>query len=180
MNEIWKDIKEYPGYQASNLGRIRTNNKVTITKRHGERHWKNRILKPKKLTNKYGRSDYRVELWRDGKHKTFLVARLVALTFNDLPLETKLTINHIDCNTLNNNIDNLEIVSREENIRQWFNTNFCKYQKNIKITNKTTGEIKYLTSMAKGCSYIKRTHSYLSTKIKNNIFEDNDYKWELI
>ena len=43
--EIWKDIPRYPGYQAPNLGRIRTHNKTTYTERHGERHWKDRILK---------------------------------------------------------------------------------------------------------------------------------------
>lgn len=44
MEEIWKDIPRYKGYQASNFGRIRTHNKTTYTKRHGERHWKDRIL----------------------------------------------------------------------------------------------------------------------------------------
>ena len=40
MEEIWKDIKNYKGYQVSNLGRVRTHNKTTYTKIHGERHWK--------------------------------------------------------------------------------------------------------------------------------------------
>lgn len=39
-NEIWKDIPGYNGYQASNLGRIRSHNKITYTERHGYRHWK--------------------------------------------------------------------------------------------------------------------------------------------
>ena len=45
--EIWKDIKDYPGYQVSNLGRVRTYNKITHTEKHGIRHWENRILKQK-------------------------------------------------------------------------------------------------------------------------------------
>ena len=47
MEEIWKDIKEYNGYQVSNLGRVRTFNKTTFTTKHGVRHWENRILKPR-------------------------------------------------------------------------------------------------------------------------------------
>ena len=49
--EIWKDIPNYNGYQVSNLGNVRTYNKITFTERHGERHWKNRILK-QKITKK--------------------------------------------------------------------------------------------------------------------------------
>ena len=44
--EMWKDIPNYEGiYQASTFGRIRTcEGKTTYTKRHGIRHWKQRIL----------------------------------------------------------------------------------------------------------------------------------------
>ena len=31
MEEIWKDIPNYNGYQVSNLGRVRTHNKITFT-----------------------------------------------------------------------------------------------------------------------------------------------------
>ena len=45
MNEIWKDIEGYPGYQVSSEGKVRTYNKVTFTKKHGVRHWENRYIK---------------------------------------------------------------------------------------------------------------------------------------
>ena len=81
MKELWKDIPNYKGYQCSNLGRIRTHNKVTYTKKHGIRKWNDRVLKQKKTKSKYGRCDYRIELWQNGKHKTFLVSRIIAFTF---------------------------------------------------------------------------------------------------
>ena len=44
-------------------GRIRTvNNKVTYSIRHGIRHWKGKILKPK-MQNDY-KTGYRVSLWK--------------------------------------------------------------------------------------------------------------------
>ena len=97
-NEIWKDIPNYSGYQASNLGRIRTYNKVTYTKMHGERHWKDRILSFKPSTSSRKNINqgmgYRVDLWKDGKPKTLLVARLVATTFLENLIDTKMTVNH--------------------------------------------------------------------------------------
>lgn len=89
--EIWKDIPKYEGYQASNLGRIRTHNKITYTKKHGVRHWKDRILKYKSVNSNTG---YRVDLWINGEPKTFLVARLVATTFLEDLIETSMTVNH--------------------------------------------------------------------------------------
>lgn len=180
MNEIWKDIPNYEGYQVSNLGNIRTYNKTTFTKRHGIRHWKDRILKQKISTNKYGRKDCRVELWNNGKHKTFLVARLVVFTFNDIPINSDLTTNHIDGNSLNNNLNNLEIITKKENIQHEFRTGLCKNQIKVKIEDKITGTIIFPSSLNEGNKYINRTHDYLSKKIKNNIFENDRYKWELI
>lgn len=51
------------------------------------------------------------------KRKTFSIHRLVCLTFKYNPDHENLTVNHIDENTLNNHIDNLEWMSISENIR---------------------------------------------------------------
>jgi hypothetical protein len=132
MEEIWKDIPNYNGYQASNTGKIRTHNKVTYTKRHGERHWKDRILKfkPSNPTRKSKQGvGYRVTLWKDGKPKDFLVARLIATTFLENLIETKMTVNHKDGNRLNNNVENLEWLSLGDNIRYGFQYNQYPYKK---------------------------------------------------
>ena len=49
--------------------------------------------------------------------KTFSIHRLVCLTFNYNSNHKNLTVNHIDENTLNNHIDNLEWMPLSENIR---------------------------------------------------------------
>lgn len=118
MKEVWKDIPNFEGYQVSNLGRVRTHNKITYTKMHGDRHWKDRILKYKGQTYETG---YRVDLWKNGKPNTMLVARLVAFTFYDEDINNhKLTVDHIDGNRFNNKLENLELISLAENIRRAF------------------------------------------------------------
>lgn len=182
MVEIWKDINGYGGYQVSNLGRVRTHNKTTITKNNVIRHWKDRILKPKKSTNKYGRNDYRVDLWNNGTHKTLLVARLVAFTFYEADInDSKITVNHIDGDSLNNTLTNLELVSRKENIQHAFRTGlYNNIEKKVKLTNKQTGKIIYPSSLAEGSKFMYQNKGYLSAKIINNIFENQEYKWELL
>ena len=99
MEEIWKDIKTFEGkYQVSNYGRVKN-----IQTNH--------ILSQALRLNGY----YQVTLWRkkyDGM--TITVHRLVAETFvpnpNNLP-----QVNHIDHNTLNNCVSNLEWCSAKYN-----------------------------------------------------------------
>lgn len=179
-NEIWKDIPDYPGYQVSNLGRVRTHNKTTYTKKHGTRHWKDRILKLKMQNRENGRKDYRVELWNNGKHKTMLVARLVAFTFFEKDFNDKsLTVNHIDCNSLNNNINNLELVSILDNVRHAFENDLYP-QKHTKIINKQTLEEHTFLSMSKASIFINKNDKYIADSIRRNKFENKEYKWELI
>ena len=178
MEEIWKDIEGYAGYQVSNLGRVRTNNKITYTKKHGYRQWKNRILKYKGKTYKTG---YRVDLWKEGKSKTFLIARLVAFTFQEQDInDLSLTVNHIDGNRLNNNVSNLEIISLKENIQHGFRTGLYHSSKKIKIVDKVTGTRIYPSSLAEGSKLIGFNQGYLSGKIKNNEWQNERYCWEIL
>ncbi len=178
MKEIWKDIPNYQGYQVSNKGRIRTKDKITYTEKHGQRKWKDRILHFKGKSYATG---YRVDLWKDGKPHTMLVARLVAFTFNGIDINNhKLTVDHVDGNRLNNNLDNLELVSLKENIQRAFKNNLYTCQKNIKIINKETKEEIIFMSMSKASLYIKHNHGYISHKVNKGIYENKDYRWELV
>lgn len=160
--ELWKDIPDYEGiYQASNLGRIRTApNKTTFTKRHGVRHWTSRILK--------GRGDFyetgrRVSLWKDGKPKDWLVARLVAITFLGKPTISCDTVNHINGNRLDNRIENLEWLSLADNVRHAFNTGLMPYKK-VKLFNKDCELV--FRSMSIAGNFIGRSNGYISNCIK--------------
>ena len=158
--EKWKDIQEYSGYQVSNKGRIRTFQKITKTTKHGDRRWKDRILKPKQ-----GR-DYcqRVELWKDGKHKTFLVHRLEAEAFLGKPISEDMTVNHKDGDRTNNNIENLEWMTRKENIQYGFKNNQYSTQKNCALEK--GGELQKFNSLSEASRYIGRSSEYISLCVK--------------
>lgn len=100
MKEIWKDIKGYEGfYQVSNLGRVKSLERVTIN---------NRIVHERILKLKRDRSGYkRCCLCKDRNRKFFGVHRLVAEAFipnvNNYPV-----VNHKDEVKDNNIVDNLE------------------------------------------------------------------------
>lgn len=182
-NEIWKPIPNYEkDYEASNLGRIRTAiTKTSYSKRNGERHWQQRILKYKSKNENTYKTGYRVDLWKNGKPKTYLVARLVASAFikNELS-NNKLTINHIDGNRLNNKIENLEWCSLSDNIKKGFETCLFSSQKKIKIINKITNEENIYRSLSLASQSMGFNNGYLSCQIKKGNYESLNYKWELI
>jgi hypothetical protein len=108
--EIFKEIKGYEGlYQISNLGNIKSTVRT-----------KDRILK--KAFDKCGYQI--VSLCLNKKKSTKTVHRLVALNFLG---ESKLQVNHKDCNKSNNKIENLEYVTALENIRHAIKNNRVNY-----------------------------------------------------
>ena len=163
-NEIWKDIPNYEGlYEASSLGRIRTKEgKTTFTQLHGVRHWKSRIMKGRGNNYHTGK---RVSLWKDGKCKDWLVARLVAITFLGEPIKNANTVNHKDGNRLNNKIENLEWLSIGDNLRHAFDNGLMPY-KRVKLYNEDCELI--FRSMTLASKHIGRSHNYISEKIKEN------------
>lgn len=177
MEEIWKDITNYKGYQVSNLGRIRTFDKTTYTKKHGIRHWKNRILKERLDKNNRTLSVY---LYKNGKGKSYLIHRLVAQEFLGFPKDKSMTVNHKDGNRLNNKLDNLEWLSLANNIKHGFENNLYSCQTNIKLTNKNNNYNKIFRSMAEASRAMNKNHGYISNKIKKQIYENKDFKWEKI
>ena len=111
MQEIWKDIKNYEGlYQISNLGKIKSLERK-VKNQKGNRTVKEIILKCSE-----GKSYVQVTLSKKNNYKTKLVHRLVAEAF--IPNPNNLSeVNHIDGNKHNNNVNNLEWVSRYDNMQ---------------------------------------------------------------
>ena len=100
IKEVWKDCKGYEGlYQVSNLGRMWSVK--------GQRYFTGSVN---------NRGYYATTLTaKNGKRKTEMIHRLVALAFLDNPNNYP-QINHKDENKLNNCVDNLEWCDAKYNI----------------------------------------------------------------
>lgn len=181
MEEIWKDIPKFKGYQASSLGRIRTYNKTTYTKKYGYKHLKNRILKFKPSTSSKGSSvgtGYRVALKVKGKWVDFLVARLIATTFLEDLIDSNMTVNHKNGNRLDNTVENLEWVSRKDNITYGFDND---QYKNVCTKCKLIGKGKTyeFRSMSKASEFLGRNKDYIvgALKQKHRIRDIQGYEY---
>ena len=140
--EIFKVIKEYPLYSVSTEGRIRKNSD-------------GKIMTPSKKSNGY----MTINLFmRDGRRKKELVHRLVALTFlnneNHLP-----EVNHIDGIRDNNRLNNLEWVTRAENVAK------SSLQRQIMIRRKNEGVWMSFDSIQDACAALGLTDSNVSACI---------------
>ena len=169
MKEIWKPVVGYEGiYEVSSWGNVRTAvGKTTYSTRHGcDRVWKQRTLK-QKTYNGRGRKDLKVTLYKDGKKKTWLVARLVGTAFVECDNPNALTINHIDGNSLNNRADNLEWLPLSDNIKVGFETGcYDSIQKRVSIKKRGTEEKKEFRSMSQASNYLGHHKNYLSLTLR--------------
>jgi len=117
-NEIWRDIQNYEGrYQVSNLGNVKSLDRFSNFK-NSKSLYKGKLLKQGKHScNRTIDMSYRVvSLSKEGKGKMFYTHRLVAETFIDNP-ENKKDVNHINGIRHDNRLENLEWVTRLENVK---------------------------------------------------------------
>ena len=119
MSEIWKDIPDYEGsYQVSNMGRVRSVDRVVTFNDGSMRKYKGKVLKPA-ITH---RGYERVVLCIDNGLTNKTVHRLVLETFKPHVNMNDLEVNHMDGNKLNNHLTNLEWLTRRDNMLHAHNT----------------------------------------------------------
>lgn len=121
--EIWKRINDYPDYEVSNLGRIKSLSRIST------RGFKlqERIIKGGIDTRGY----QMIHLSKKGIRKTFLVHRIVASHFIENPLN-KEDVNHINGIKTDNYVSNLEWCTTKENVNHAFRIGLCKSKKGLK------------------------------------------------
>lgn len=153
IKEIWKPIEGYEDfYQVSNLGHIKS-----LQGWNGHKYVKReKILNGWiSTTNEMSKRPYRrqlVSLIKNGKIETFRVHRLVAEAFIDNP-NNKPQVNHIDGNSLNNKVNNLEWATSSEN-------NYHAYKRGLKESNIRKFEKKIIKEYQDGASLNKIVDKY--------------------
>lgn len=126
--EIWRNIIGYEGtYLISNFGNIKS---------LPRKNTKGKVLNPSKNNRGY----LRVTLSVEGKTRYDSVHRLVAETF--IPNPKKLPeVNHLDGNKLNNNVENLEWVTKGQNQIHAYKTGLRKTTQKQRDTSRKNIEI---------------------------------------
>ena len=103
QNEIWKEIKDTNSYYyVSSCGRIKSY--------HG---YEAIILETNRNKSGYDRVDIIV----DGIRQTKLVSHLVAYAFLPMPEKPFMELHHKDLNKNNNNVNNLQWLSKMDHIK---------------------------------------------------------------
>lgn len=128
--EIWAEIRGYENhYEVSNLGRVRSIKS-----------------KPKILSQMLGKCPYyTVGLSLKGKVKVKYVHRLVAEAF--IPVrESRDQVNHIDGIKTNNNLSNLEWVTRSENSHHALKLGLLKINEKHPHTKITKEDVLFIRS----------------------------------
>lgn len=178
----YRPIPGYEGiYEASSKGTIwACDGKITYRKlKNGKRQkrtWERRQLIPKREKRKRSKHyDLRVDLWKNGDHKTKLVSRLIAAAFIPNPDE-KPAINHIDGNPLNNRPSNLEWVTFKENNRHAFATGLNKHSIRVVLKSNVNDFEKHFYSMAEASYWLKHNHAYISGLVSRGITQVGEYE----
>lgn len=155
MKEVWKDIPNYEDYQASNLGHIRSKDRVIISTRGGRRFYESVVLKFS--ITEFGYYQCTVSDTVNKTRKTGRIHRLVAMAFIANP-DNKPQINHIDGNKLNNNIKNLEWSTAKENNKHAIDTGLRRKRFMAKISIEDVKDVKRMLKSGMTPTEISKNH----------------------
>lgn len=188
--EIWKDIEDYPNYQISNFGRVKSKERYVNTIGGAKRKIKDKIIKPTLDSRGY----YVVSLYNEkGKSNPKSIHRLVCETFlenkNNYPV-----INHINVIKIDNRLENLEFCTQSHNIKEAYRLGLEKPNKTnlgkFGIKNKKARKIKQIDINTNEiinvfygvCEAGRKTginYRNIDLCLKNKRNYAGGYKWEL-
>lgn len=144
--EEWKDIVGYEGYyQVSSYGNVKSLDRNIMRKDGRMYHCYSHILIP---FQGYTCNYLLVQLSKNNITHKYMIHRLVAYAFLGLSIDSLLEVNHKDGNRHNNRVENLEIVTHQENINHSVIMNlkhdYGEQSTNAKLTNKDAAMIRQM------------------------------------
>lgn len=110
LNLDWKDIPGFTGYQASKCGMIMSCERHLIRSNGRPHTVLARIVKQRPDSKGY----MTVGLYANKKRIYIAVARLIHMTWKG-PIPMGMDVDHIDQDKLHNHVDNLQLLTPEEN-----------------------------------------------------------------
>ncbi len=166
--EVWKDIPEYEGlYQVSNLGNVRSfkYNKIKLLKPTCNKNTRYKVLSVYKSSKtKKKRKD--IDKKKISKTRTISVWSAMAF-LNFKPSGQLTVVDHIDNNSHNDCLYNLQIISHRKNV-----------SKDRKPISKYTGVSRNNKNQWKSQIFIKGKKKYLGS-FKTKVKAAQAYKKEL-
>lgn len=165
MKEEWRPVKRFNGYyEVSNLGRVRSLDRVTRVhgKRNGKEFFFNKAYKGKILKPAYDKDGYVLATFKVGNiQDTARIHQEVAIAFIPNP-ENKKAINHKNSIKDDNRAENLEWCTNKENTHHMmkFGKGIPKGEKhsNSIFTGEDVRKIKVLLSMGYTCAGISKLY----------------------
>lgn len=176
-NEIWKDISDYIGYyQISNLGRIRSLDRMVSQKKCSSEY--SRLMKGKILKTKITNSGYElVHLSKDGVVKAYTVHKLVYMAFNG-DYDFSLQINHKDGNKTNNRLENLELVNQSDNVKHSYRVLNHKKYNALQVRCVESNEV--FNSIVEASKRKNINRGSISHAINGRAKKAGGYSWEAV
>ena len=167
MEEEWKIIKDYPMYEISSLGRVRS----SYNGKYGKR------TIPKIMSNKIDKIGYSfIHLKNDSGRRPLRIHRLVAEAFipniNNLP-----EVNHIDENKQNNTVSNLEWCDRHHNMHH--SQTWKKTERAVNQYDSDHKLIKTWSSMSEASRAYGVSVSSIFTAIKHS-WKSTGFYWKYV
>jgi hypothetical protein len=172
--EEWRKIKDYPNYEVSSLGRVRSGRKIFTGWKAGEY--------------------VKISLTKNKVSKSFRLHRIVAETFIPNP-ENKLQVNHLQGNKTDNRVCMLEWATHTENCQH--SSDYIKVYKPISVSKidvktnqiiktyedmrdvaKDNYELQYVQRCYRGERNTYKGFIWKQNKVNDIIEEYNDEIWK--